>query len=453
MKVHFIAIGGSVMHNLALAMHLKGDQVSGSDDEIFEPALGRLKNHGILPDKDGWDSDRITQDLDLVILGMHARENNPELMKARELGLAIYSFPEYLYEHAKNKKRIVIGGSHGKTTITAMLMHVLKDMGMAFDYMVGAQLEGFEIMVRLSDEAPIMLFEGDEYLSSALDRRPKFHLYRPHVGLISGIEWDHMNVFPTRENYIEQFNIFTELFENDGTLIFCEEDELVCEVAGQADKKLNKIPYGIPEHVYNNGKLSLVLGDELLEIKVFGQHNLMNLNAARLLSLQLGISDKDFYRSIAGFSGAAKRLELLGENETVSVFKDFAHAPSKLRATVEAVKSRNLERELIAVMELHTYSSLNKNFLPNYKDTMALADKAVVMYNPHAFKIKKLPFLDQADVKEGFNRKDLFIVNTKDELLSLIEKEHWQNKNLLLMSSGNFDGADLLKLTQFVLEQ
>lgn len=448
MKVHFIAIGGSVMHNLALSMHFKGDQVSGSDDEIFEPARSRLQQQGLLPEKQGWFPEKITPDLDAVILGMHAKADNPELLKARELGLKINSFPEFLYEHSKHKKRIVIGGSHGKTTITAMIMHVLKDLGQDFDYMVGAQLKGFEVMVRISEEAPIMIFEGDEYLTSALDKRPKFHLYKPHIAVISGIEWDHMNVFPTKENYIEQFKKFCDLIEDSGVMIYCSEDELVGKLAASAPTHLNKIAYGVPDHETKTGQTFVINNDESFEINVFGRHNLMNLNAARLVCNQLGIRDKDFYRSIKTYEGAAKRLELMGENQTVSVFKDFAHAPSKLRATIEAVKSRNPERDLVAVMELHTYSSLNRDFLPEYKNTMDLADEAVVFYNPHAFEIKRLPFIHKDDVRNGFNRSDLKIMTDTSALENFLLEKNWENKNLLMMSSGDFGGLDLVLLSE-----
>ncbi len=451
MKVHFVAIGGSVMHNLALALHLKGEEVSGSDDEIFEPARGRLKKHGLLPEKEGWFPEKIVSGLDAIILGMHAKEDNPELIRVRELGLRIYSFPEFLYDHARNKMRIVIGGSHGKTTITAMIMHVLNDHGVDFDYMVGAQLKGFDVMVRLSEKAQVMIFEGDEYLTSAMDRRPKFHLYKPHIAVISGIEWDHMNVFPTRENYIRQFEIFCELIEKDGSLIYCEEDELVRRAILSSPGSIEKIPYGLPPHEKIDGKLNLNYQGNNYEIKVFGKHNLLNINAAKLVCKQLGIDEQGFLKSIQTYEGAAKRLELLAENESTSIFKDFAHAPSKLRATIEAVKSRDPERKLIAVMELHTYSSLNKEFLPEYRASMDMADEAVVFNNPHAFEIKKLPFLEAQDVKNGFGRNDLKIFHNKNELSDFLLSKNWKNHNLLMMSSGDFAGLDFKKLSETIL--
>ena len=453
MRVHFIAIGGSVMHNLALAMHHKGDEVSGSDDEIFEPARGNLSKFGLLPEKEGWYPEKIDTNLDAIILGMHAKDDNPELIKARELGLAIFSFPEFLYQHARDKKRVVIGGSHGKTTITAMIMHVLRKQGMDFDYMVGAQLKGFEIMVQLSDEAPLMIFEGDEYLTSVLDKRPKFHLYKPHIAVISGIEWDHMNVFPTKENYIEQFEKFCDLIAEGGTLFYCDEDPLARKVVKRAHAALRKIPYGEIENETLDGKTFVMYDGIGHEIKVFGKHNMKNLNAARMVCRELGLNDREFFSAIETYEGAAKRLELLGENQSVSVFKDFAHAPSKLRATIEAVKSRNPERKLVAVMELHTYSSLNKDFLPEYKSTMKLADEAVVFYNPHAFEIKGLPFLSEWDVRKGFARSDLKIFNQRESLLNELLQKDWKNKNLLLMSSGNFDGLVFKELADEIIKK
>lgn len=431
------------MHNLAIALHKKGDTVSGSDDEIFNPARTNLAECGLLPENEGWFPDKLTRKLDAVVLGMHAKSDNPELVKARELGLKIYSFPEFLYEHAKDKKRIVVGGSHGKTTITAMVMHVLKKLGKQFDYMVGAQIEGFDVMVGLTEFAPLMIFEGDEYLTSALDKRPKFHLYKPHVAVVSGIEWDHMNVFPTKENYIKQFEIFINQIEKEGTLIYCSDDNMVRSLAENCRSDIRKIPYDLPEHEIIKGMCYMIDGADRYEIQVFGRHNLLNLNAAKYICNHIGITDKDFLMAIKTFSGAAKRLELLKENKSVSVFKDFAHAPSKLKASIEAVKSRNPERELIAVMELHTYSSLNKEFLPEYKASMDLAGTAVVFYDPHAFDIKRLDFLNREDVIEGFGRKDIIIINRKEDLNDFLAKIAWDNKNLLLMSSGNFGGLDL----------
>ncbi len=443
MKVHFIAIGGSVMHNLALTLKAKGDIVSGSDDEIFEPARGHLKKAGLLPVEEGWFPEKISPDLDALILGMHAKNDNPELITAKNLKIPIYSFPEFLYKHSQNKKRIVIGGSHGKTTITAMIMHVIKDMDINFDYMVGAHVKGFDVMVRLSDEASLMIFEGDEYLSSVLDKRPKFHVYKPHIAVISGIEWDHMNVFQTKQIYIEQFEKFVHLTEKNGVIIYCKEDNLVQQIVDKFNEEVLKIPYDIPEHEIINGKCLVIHNEKKYEIRVFGKHNLLNLNAARTVCNQLGIDDDSFLKSIRTYEGASNRLELLAENKTVSVFRDFAHAPSKLKATIEAVKSRNPERKLVAVIELHTYSSLNKKFLPEYRGSMDLADQAIVFFNPHAFEIKKLPILDKNDVRNSFKRKDLIIFNKREELEIFLKSIKWKNKNLLLMSSGNFGDMDL----------
>ena len=446
MRVHFIAIGGSAMHNLALSLHHKGYAVSGSDDEVFEPSKSRLAKFGLLPDKIGWDEKNIHQDLDAVILGMHARADNPELIKAQELGLPIYSYPEYIYEQTKDKTRVVIGGSHGKTTITAIILHVLQKCGVETDYMVGAQLKGFDTMVKLTETAPIVILEGDEYLSSPIDRRPKFHLYKPSIALLSGIAWDHVNVFPTFDNYVEQFRIFLNLIEKDGTLIYSEDDFEVRMVAEQCTNQIEKTPYGIPQHETVNGITSLISNGEKIPLKIFGNHNLMNLNGARLVCNALGISDKGFYKAVQDFSGASKRLELIGQANSTSVYKDFAHSPSKLKATTSAVKNQFDSRKLVACMELHTFSSLNQEFLSQYADSMNTADVAVVYFNPLTLEHKKLPPLSENDVKDAFKREDLLVFIDNDKMVSWLKNQTWTNKNLLLMSSGNFGGLNLESL-------
>ena len=451
MRVHFIAIGGSAMHNLALALHHKGYEVSGSDDEIFEPSKGRLKAAGLLPDSSGWYSEKITNDLDAVILGMHARADNPELLKAQELGLSIYSYPEYLYEQTKNKKRVVIGGSHGKTSITAMILHVLHHHNVDADYMVGAQLEGFDTMVRLTENAPVVILEGDEYLSSPIDRRPKFHLYKPHVGLISGISWDHINVFPTFQNYVEQFSIFVDLIEKGGQLIYCSEDAEVKTVAEDENVTISRVPYGIPAHQNRNGVTVLLTDIGEVPLKIFGLHNLMNLEGARLVCQSIGVSDQHFYEAIASFKGASKRLELVAEGENSSVFKDFAHSPSKLEATTGAVKDQFINRKLVACMELHTFSSLNRDFLVQYKGSMDKADTSIVYFNPETLKHKRLPDITPAEVKDAFAREDLQVFTDSTNLSDHLQKMTWGNTNLLLMSSGNFDGLNLEELGNRVI--
>jgi len=448
MRVHFIAIGGSAMHNLALALHHKGYEVTGSDDEVFEPSKGRLSKFGLLPYEMGWFPEKLSGNTDAVILGMHARADNPELARAKELGLRIYSYPEYIYEQTKDKKRVVIRGSHGKTTITAMILHVLNKCEIDCDYMVGAQLEGFDTMVKLTESAAVVILEGDEYLSSPIDRRPKFHLYRPHVALISGIAWDHVNVFPTFENYVDQFRIFADLIEKEGTLIYCSEDPEVKKVAEECKNKVSKHPYSIPEHVTENGKTYLITDYGKVPLKVFGKHNLMNLNGARLVCNAVGLSDKDFYNAIQGFTGASKRLELLAENKTVSVYKDFAHSPSKLEATTAAVKEQFVNRKLIACMELHTFSSLNKDFLLEYQGSMDKADVAVVYFSPKTLEHKKLPPLTEENVQDAFGRNDLLVITDSNNLRKFIEDQKWEHKNLLMMSSGNFGGIALGELAE-----
>ena len=441
MNVHFIAIGGSAMHNLAIALSRKGANVTGSDDEIFEPSRTRLEKQGILPTSIGWDANRISSELDAVILGMHAREDNPELLKAKELNIPIYSYPEYLYEQSKNKTRVVIGGSHGKTTITSMLLQVVNERGMNVDYMVGAQLEGYDCMVKLTEDAPVMILEGDEYLSSPIDRRPKFHLYRPNVAIISGIAWDHINVFPTFDNYVDQFDIFCSLIEPNGTLIYNTEDEEVNKLGEKYASTLNAIPYKTPTYEVAEEGTRLFFDDEIFNLKIFGGHNLQNLMGAMRLGEAIGIEPKEFFRAVQSFTGAGKRLQKVAEKGAFTMFKDFAHSPSKLKATTKAVKEQFAERHVVACMELHTFSSLKKEFLPHYKDAMKMADEAVVYYSPEVVKHKKLEPISKELVAEGFGG-NVTVMNETEEVLQFIRSKKWNNAVLLMMSSGNFDGIN-----------
>jgi UDP-N-acetylmuramate: L-alanyl-gamma-D-glutamyl-meso-diaminopimelate ligase len=445
MRVHFIAIGGSAMHNLAIALHKKGIEVTGSDDYFFEPSKGRLAKYGLLPKQEGWFDERITKDIDSIILGMAAQIDNPELVKAKALGLNIYSYPEYLYEQSKDKTRVVIGGSHGKTSITAMILHVLQKVNIEFDYMVGAQLEGFETMVQITN-ANIMILEGDEYLSSALDRRPKFHLYQPNIALLSGIAWDHINVFPTYENYVDQFSIFVDMISH--SIVYCAADSEVNRVVESSKNDIEKLPYKTPKHVIENGVTFLETEKGRIPLMVFGDHNLQNLTGARLVCNQLNVSDKQFYDAIQDFSGASKRLELVKKNDSTAIYKDFAHSPSKLKATTEAVKKQYTDRELIACMELHTYSSLNKEFLEQYNGSMNLADKAIVYYNPEIVENKRLEEISPDYIKQHFGREDLFVFTDSKKMVELLKNEDWERKNLLLMSSGNFHGVDFAALAE-----
>ena len=448
MKIHLIAIGGSAMHNLAIALKEKGYEVSGSDDEIFEPARSRLAAHGLLPASEGWHPERIRSGLDAVILGMHARADNPELAEARRLGLNIFSYPEYLYEQCRNKRRVVIGGSHGKTTITAMILHVLQKCGMDFDFMVGAQLAGFDTMVHLSEKAPIAVFEGDEYLSSPLDLRPKFHLYHPHIALISGIAWDHINVFPTFENYTEQFSRFIDLIEPDGTLIYCETDPVLKNLVNEKNlsDRLHAIPYSAHPAVTRNGESYLTHDNQQTPLRIFGEHNLQNISGAWQVCCSLGVSDALFYRHISTFEGAAKRLQTLAKNEHTHVFLDFAHSPSKLKATVNAVKQQYPDLKLTACMELHTFSSLNENFLGEYRQSMAEADEAWVYFNPETMKHKRLPLFAPTAVAGAFGTPNVTVFTDSSLLINQLTDKHWDDRNLLIMTSGNFNGVDFSKL-------
>lgn len=446
MRIHLIAIGGAAMHNIAIALHKKGFNVTGSDDEINEPSLTRLKNLGLLPHEMGWFPEKITADIDAIILGMHARIDNPELLKAQELGLKIYSYPEYIYEQSKDKLRVVIGGSHGKTTITSMILHVLNFCKKDFDFMVGAQLEGFDTMVKLTKEAPIIIVEGDEYLSSPIDRRPKFHLYKADIGLISGIAWDHINVFPTFENYVEQFKIFADEIPASGQLIYCYNDEILKELSELSATKAVKHSYTIPSHKIIDGITTLITPENgEVPLNIFGNHNLMNMEGARLVCNAIGVDNADFYEAISSFKGAAKRLETVVKFESFTMFKDFAHSPSKLRATTEATKQQFINRKIIACMELHTFSSLNENFLNEYQGAMHTADEAYVYFNPHTIAHKKLQPISIEQVKAAFARKDLMVFTSSEELMSTLKEINFQNTVLLMMSSGNFDGIDFKK--------
>jgi UDP-N-acetylmuramate: L-alanyl-gamma-D-glutamyl-meso-diaminopimelate ligase len=453
MKIHFISIGGSVMHQLAIALKRKGYQISGTDDEIFEPAKSNLMQEGILPLEIGWQTQQIHADLDAVILGMHAKADNPELLKARELNLSIYSFPEYIYKESINKKRIVVGGSHGKTTTTAMIMHVLRQSGKEFDYLVGARLEGFDQSVNITN-APVIVCEGDEYPASAIERRPKFHFLFPHIAILTGIAWDHINIFPTFENYLEQFKIFIDKIEKDGLLIYNETDEILSQLI-QLHKRndIHYQPYSVPTNFITDGETSVIIEGEKEVLQVFGAHNLLNLNGAWYVCKQLNVSAQQFTTAIASFKGASKRLELLAKNENTTVYRDFAHAPSKVAATIKAVKAQFPERKLIGVLELHTYSSLNEDFMKEFKGAMDDADEAVVFYSNHALELKRLPLLPKEAVEKGFDKKNLFVFNQKEELEAWLQNSTFDNSVLLLMSSGNYDGMDVETLSKKVTMQ
>ena len=439
------------MHNMAIALHKKGFKVTGSDDVLFEPSVSRLSKYGLFPTKEGWYPEKITPDIDAVILGMHARADNPELLKAQELGLKIYSYPEYIYEHSKNKLRVVIGGSHGKTTITSMILHVLKNTGKDFDYLVGAQLEGFDTMVSLTDEAPVIVIEGDEYLSSAIDRRPKFHLYKANIGVISGIAWDHINVFPTFANYVEQFKLFVDTIQPGGKLIYSETDAVLNDLVKSDDSEIEKFPYSLPAYNIKYGITNIIAAQKEYQLQVFGEHNLLNMEAARIVCENLGIKTEEFYTQMSSFKGAARRLELVGKNESSEFFKDFAHSPSKLTATIHAVKTQFPDRKLIACIELHTFSSLNKDFLSQYAHAMDEADIALVFIDKKTFEQKKMVPYAAETVKDAFAREDLVFYNDPAELQKRLENIVMKDTNLLMMSSGNFGGINLPGLAEKIL--
>lgn len=450
MHLHFIAIGGSAMHNLALALHEKGDHITGSDDEIFEPSKSRLDKKGLLPEKFGWFTEKITSEIDAVILGMHAKADNPELLKAKELGLKIYSYPEYLFEHSKQKTRVVIGGSHGKTTITAMILHVMHYHDKEVDFMVGAQLEGFDTMVHLTDENDFILLEGDEYLSSALDRRPKFHLYEPNIALLSGIAWDHINVFPTFENYVKQFEIFLETMTNGSTLVYNEEDDILTQLAQKATKPTRKHAYSTPEHSIEDGVTYLETPEGPMPVEVFGKHNLQNIAGAKWICQHMGVDEDDFYEAITSFTGASKRLEKIAKSEKALVFKDYAHSPSKVLATTKAVKAQFSSKIVLACLELHTYSSLNAEFLKEYKEALNAADEAVVFYSPKALEIKQLEAITEEQIFKAFGRKDLKVYTDPQAFQDFLKSKTYMDHVLLLMSSGNYGGLNFDEVKDWI---
>ncbi|MCT4629809.1 Mur ligase domain-containing protein [Winogradskyella sp.] len=448
MNVHFIAIGGAAMHNLAIALHNKGYKVTGSDDTIFNPSKSRLEAKGLLPETFGWFPEKITTNLDAIVLGMHAKEDNPELLKAQELGLKIYSYPEFLYEQSKDKTRVVIGGSHGKTTITSMILHVMHYHDRDVDYMVGAQLEGFDVMVKLTQDNDFIVLEGDEYLSSPIDRRPKFHLYKPNIALLSGIAWDHINVFPTYQNYVEQFSIFVDSIVLGGSINYNEEDQEVKRVVEASENQIRKIAYQTPEYSVVDGETLLETPEGPMPIEVFGAHNLNNLAGAKWICQHMGIDEDDFYEAISTFKGASKRLEKIAENSNSVAYKDFAHSPSKVEATTKAVKEQYRDRTLVACLELHTYSSLNAEFLKQYKGALDAADVAVVFYSPHAVEIKKLKEVSHEQIANAFQRDDLIIYTNPEEFKDFVFSQNLDNKALLLMSSGNYGGLDFDEVTK-----
>jgi len=450
MRVHFIAIGGSAMHNLALALHDKGDIVTGSDDEIFDPSKSRLKAKDLLPAAYGWFPEKITPELDAIILGMHAKKDNPELLRAKDLNLKIYSYPEFLYEQSKDKTRVVIGGSHGKTTITSMILHVMHYHDKEVDYMVGAQLEGFETMVHLTSDNDFIVLEGDEYLSSPIDRRPKFHLYQPNIALLSGIAWDHINVFPTYENYVEQFEIFLTHITPGGAIIYNEEDSEVKKVVEESTQLIKKHPYQTPDYSVENGETLLETPEGPMPIEIFGRHNLNNLEGARWICQLMGVDADAFYEAIATFKGASKRLEKISESEQAIAYKDYAHSPSKVQATTQAVKNQYPDRTLIACLELHTYSSLNPEFLSEYKGALDKADRAVVFYSPHAVQIKKLKEIKAEQIAEAFQRDDLEIYTNPEDFKEYLFSQNFENTALLLMSSGNYGGLDFDEVRKLI---
>ena len=448
MKLHFIAIGGSAMHSLALALHKKQYNISGSDDAIYEPSKSALEKEGLLPIRLGWFPEKITKELDAVILGMHAKKENPELQKARELNLKIYSYPEFLFELSKEKTRVVIGGSHGKTTITAMILHVMHYHGREIDYMLGAPVKGIEKTIHLSDDTDFMLIEGDEYPSSAIDLRPKFHLYQPNIALLSGIAWDHINMFPTLENYVQQFEIFINSIVKGGILVYNEEDETLKNLVDNTENQIRKHPYHTPEYHVEDGTTILETPEGDMPLEIFGKHNMNNLAGAKWVCQHMGIDEDDFYEAIIEFEGASRRLEKIFESDNGVIFKDFAHSPSKVKASTKAVKEQYANKKIIACLELHTFSSLNAEFIEQYKNTLAEADESIVFYTPEAIAQKQMQPISVEEIKNAFNAPGLDVISSTSALLEVLESKNLKNTVLLFMSSGTFGGLNLEDVKQ-----
>jgi UDP-N-acetylmuramate: L-alanyl-gamma-D-glutamyl-meso-diaminopimelate ligase len=442
MKIHLTAIGGSIMHNLAIALHKKGYEVQGSDDAIYEPARSRLEKYGLLPSP-GWHPEKLDKSIDMLILGMHAKAGNPELDRALQLGLPVVSFPQFIYEQSKNKQRIVIAGSHGKTSVTAMVMHVLRKAGLDFDYAVGSVIEGFEDSVRLSEDAPVIVIEGDEYLTSALDRRPKFVWYDPQIALINGIAWDHINVFPTYEMYLEQFRNFIRDMKAGAKLIYHPTDQEVSGLVKEVGSHLQPIPASVPQSELAQDGISVLYKGKAYPLRVFGRHNLENLSAAQAICVQLGVSAEEFWEYASDFKGAGKRLESVPNKKNISVFRDFAHAPSKVKASVQAVRSRYPDKKILAVLELHTFSSLNKDFIPFYAASLDPADKAVIYLDNEALRAKGVEGYSEEQLRSAFAREDLQLTGKAEMLEQIIGDYISPDAVLLLMSSGDLGGIDI----------
>jgi len=449
-NVHFIAIGGSVMSNLAVALHKSGMTITGSDDAIYDPAKSNLAANDILPKSTGWDEQNIHKELDAVVLGMHAKSDNPELKKAKSLGIKIYSFPEFICLQSKDKQRIAICGSHGKTSITGMIVHILNYWNKPSDYVIGAQIRGLDDTIKFSD-APIIIIEGDEYLTSALDLTPKFLKYQHNIALISGISWDHVNVYPTLESYVEQFDKLADATPKAGCLVFCEEDSMTSVICNKERLDVRNLPYSTHPHLIQDDKFYLITDNGNIPLKIFGKYNMQNIAGALTLLRRLGITNDQFYEAIQTFEGTYKRSELIAKNNTCAIYEDFAHAPSKLEATTLAMKELHSSRKLTACFELHTYSSLNKNFISHYRNKFDAADVAIIYFNIDNVSNKNLPDISEADIINGFNRQDLLIFNDKDKMEAYLTDKAWKNEDLIFMSSGNFGGLNISELAKNIL--
>jgi len=444
MNIHFIAIGGSIMHSLAIELKNNGHKITGSDDIIYDPAKSNLKSNNLLPANDGWNIKNIHSKLDMIILGMHAKKDNPELLEAQKKNIPTLSFPEYISQYAIDKKRVVIAGSHGKTTITGMIMHVLNDNKIKFDYLVGAKIDLLDKQVNLKNN-DVVIIEGDEYLSSAIDSTPKFMYYHPHLVVVSGVAWDHFNVFPTLSSYQNAFKmLLNQVIKNAGKIFYCDNDDFLTSFLKQSK---SIVPYSLPEYLVEDGKFCIIHNCKKYPINVFGQHNLYNLQAANYICNELGVSDENFYLSIKNFNGASNRLSLIKnlQNQS-SIYYDFAHSPSKVLATINAVRELHPTRYLLACLELHTFSSLNIDFLPNYSNVFLECDEIWIYVDKNIQTGKGLIKLTSSFICKTINHHNILVCNNKESIETKLKNIRFSNTNLLLMSSGNFSGINFEKI-------
>lgn len=447
MRIHCISHWWRVTSSLAIQLKLLGHNVTGHDDEIYEPSKSALAQHGLLPQHEWWDADSVTSDIDMIVLGMHASADNPELLRAKELGLMIKSYPEVIYEFSKNKMRVVIAGSHGKTTTTSMVMHVLKHNGISFDWVVGGIVPGFDTMVSLDDNHKIIIIEWDEYPDGKINMTAKMLLYKHNIGILNGIAWDHITTYPTFDSYLLPFQTFVDQTPTDGFLGYYQDDQEVTNIMEHTDTQAQTVWYTVHPHIIRDGITYLQTPQWEVKLSIFWAHNCINISAAKLVCNQLDLSDEQFYAAIWSFTGAGNRLQLIHQDDAkhLTILRDFAHSPSKLTATINAVKTQYPDRTIIGLFELHTFASLSASFLPEYKWSFDAADIACVYYDDHTFQIKRMTPLTKEVVINGFGRSDLVVQDSANDLQAWYDNLDLTNSVVVLMSSGNFGGVEFVR--------